>query len=460
MDQYDQDTLLQAHYETLSAFWESALEHTGYCAILLSAGQQRFFFHDDQGPAFRPNPLLVQWLAQEKISENSWFVFSQGAKPTLLFHQPDDFWHAATVAPHQLKDHLTLKVFSDLPALHVALDNHLKQIRESQQEIAQISEDAPPAAAGCVINPANVIHALHFQRACKTEYELAIMRDASLRGAKGHKAAQRAFSEGASEFAIHLAFLEATGMNEWQLPYGNIIAQNQHASLLHYQYQDREVGEHLNSLLIDAGANVDGYASDITRTYIGPRCYSQEAADLFSELLARMQTHQDALIDRVVPGANYVDLQAAMHQSLAAMLVDTGILKCGPEEAFTKELTVPFCPHGLGHLLGIQVHDVGGQQLDIDGHTQSPPEPYASLRLTRPLAQDMVITVEPGLYFIPMLLAKKQANGAPIDWSLVDLLSPFGGIRIEDNVRILPAGAGVENLTRDAFAKISASAAS
>ena len=460
MDQYDQDTLLQAHYATLSAFWESALEHTGYCAILLSAGQQRFFFHDDQGPAFRPNPLLVQWLAQEKISENSWFVFSQGAKPTLLFHQPDDFWHAATVAPHQLKDHLTLKVFSDLPALHVALDNHLKQIRESQQEIAQISEDAPPAAAGCVINPANVIHALHFQRACKTEYELAIMRDASLRGAKGHKAAQRAFSEGASEFAIHLAFLEATGMNEWQLPYGNIIAQNQHASLLHYQYQDREVGEHLNSLLIDAGANVDGYASDITRTYIGPRCYSQEAADLFSELLARMQTHQDALIDRVVPGANYVDLQAAMHQSLAAMLVDTGILKCGPEEAFTKELTVPFCPHGLGHLLGIQVHDVGGQQLDIDGHTQSPPEPYASLRLTRPLAQDMMITVEPGLYFIPMLLAKKQADGAPIDWSLVDLLSPFGGIRIEDNVRILPAGAGVENLTRDAFAKISASAAS
>ena len=143
-----------------------------------------------------------------------------------------------------------------------------------------------PAAAGCVINPANVIHALHFQRACKTEYELAIMRNASLRGAKGHKAAQRAFSEGASEFAIHLSFLEATGMNEWQLPYANIIAQNQHASLLHYQYQDREVGKHLNSLLIDAGANVDGYASDITRTYIGPRCYSQEAADLFSELLA------------------------------------------------------------------------------------------------------------------------------------------------------------------------------
>ena len=442
MDQYDRDTLLHAHYATLSAFWERVLERTGYCAILLSAGQQRFFFHDDQGPAFRPNPLLVQWLAQEKISENSWFVFSQGAKPILLFHQPDDFWHAATVAPHQLEDHLTLEIFSDLPALHAALGDHLQRIAGSEKEIVQISEDAPPTAANCVINPPNVIHALHFQRACKTEYELAIMRHASLRGAKGHNAAQRAFNEGASEFAIHLAFLKATGMNEWQLPYGNIIAQNQHASLLHYQYQDRDVGEHLNSLLIDAGANVDGYASDITRTYIGPRCYSQEAADLFSELLARMQTHQ-----------------AAMHRSLAEILVDTGILTCDPEEAFTSQLTVPFCPHGLGHLLGIQVHDVGGQQLDIDGHTQPPPEPYASLRLTRPLAQDMVITVEPGLYFIPMLLENKQVDGAPIDWSLVNLLTPFGGIRIEDNVRILPAGAGVENLTRDAFAKISEAAA-
>ena len=167
-----------------------------------------------------------------------------------------------------------------------------------------------------------------------------------------------------------------------------------------------------------------------------------------------MQTHQDALIYQVVPGANYVDLQAAMHQSLARILVDTGIIQCEPEEAFNSDLTVPFCPHGLGHLLGIQVHDVGGQQLDIDGQTNPPPEPYASLRLTRPLAEDMVITVEPGLYFIPMLLEKKQAEGAPIDWRLIERLIPFGGIRIEDNVRLLP-NAGVENLTRDAFANIS-----
>ena len=82
-----------------------------------------------------------------------------------------------------------------------------------------------------------------------------------------------------------------------------------------------------------------------------------------------------------------------------------------------------------------------------------PPAPYASLRLTRPLSENMVLTVEPGLYFIPMLLNEQRAAKAPINWALVDLLTPFGGIRIEDNIRLLPEAAGVENLTRDAFQK-------
>jgi Xaa-Pro dipeptidase len=166
-----------------------------------------------------------------------------------------------------------------------------------------------------------------------------------------------------------------------------------------------------------------------------------------------MQGHQDALIAQVEPGASYVELQSAMHRSLAQILADTKLITCSPEEAFDRQLTVPFCPHGLGHLLGIQVHDVGGQQLDIEGQIAPPPEPYASLRLTRPLAEDMVITVEPGLYFIPMLLAAKRAENAPINWLAIDSLTPFGGIRIEDNVRILTKGSGVENLTRDAFTR-------
>ena len=335
MTNTDQHTLLQAHYGTLQAFWENVLERTGYSAIVLSAGSQQFHFHDDQGPAFRPNPLMVQWIAKQHIGENAWLLFRQGTIPTLLFHQPDDFWHAPTQAPMHLQQHMDIRVFSGLEALTTNLEQLLTQHLGSQSKVAQISERDAPVTDRCELNPPNVIHALHFQRACKTEHELSLMRQASIQAARGHRAAQAAFAGGASEFGVHLAFLEASGMNEWQLPYGNIVAQNQHASLLHYQFQDREPAEKMNSMLIDAGANVDGYASDITRTYVGPNCYSAEAASLFADLLARMQDHQNNLISQVAPGANYVELQAAMHRSLANILVDAKLLECSVDEAIT-----------------------------------------------------------------------------------------------------------------------------
>ena len=105
-------------------------------------------------------------------------------------------------------------------------------------------------------------------------------------------------------------------------------------------------------------------------------------------------------------------------------------------------------PHGVGHLLGIQVHDVGGHQVDENGAKLPPPANSPSLRNTRIMAENMVFTVEPGLYFIPMILeAKRQSDHAAlVNWHLVQELYPCGGIRIEDNVRI--AGVGAENLTR------------
>ena len=105
-------------------------------------------------------------------------------------------------------------------------------------------------------------------------------------------------------------------------------------------------------------------------------------------------------------------------------------------------------PHGVGHLLGIQVHDVGGQQKDIAGGSSPPAEHSPALRNTRIMEENMVFTVEPGLYFIPLLLEaeRNQARGKFINWELVDALYPCGGIRVEDNVRVTEQG--VENLTR------------
>ena len=165
-----------------------------------------------------------------------------------------------------------------------------------------------------------------------------------------------------------------------------------------------------------------------------------------------MQVHQDKLIAAIAPKQSYIALQQLMHQQLADILVDTNILQCSAAEAFESHITEAFCPHGLGHLLGLQVHDVGGQQISATGELLPPPENYPSLRFTRPITQDMVLTVEPGVYFIPALLNNYQSKDQRFNWALIESLKCYGGIRIEDNVRVLARG--VENLTRDAFAAI------
>jgi Xaa-Pro dipeptidase len=111
-------------------------------------------------------------------------------------------------------------------------------------------------------------------------------------------------------------------------------------------------------------------------------------------------------------------------------------------------------PHGIGHLLGVQVHDVGGFMENESGGTIDPPSGHPFLRLTRVLEEDMVLTVEPGLYIIDLLLENLRGTPAEthVNWNTVDRLRPFGGVRIEDNVRVLADGN--ENLTRDAFADL------
>ncbi len=111
-----------------------------------------------------------------------------------------------------------------------------------------------------------------------------------------------------------------------------------------------------------------------------------------------------------------------------------------------------FLPHGIGHLLGLQVHDVGGLQRTGDGGEIARPEGHPYLRLTRPLQPGFVVTMEPGLYFIDQLLEQARADGRGrhINWRRLEPLRAYGGIRIEDDLAV--TASGCENLTRDAFA--------
>jgi Xaa-Pro dipeptidase len=150
---------------------------------------------------------------------------------------------------------------------------------------------------------------------------------------------------------------------------------------------------------------------------------------------------------------NYADLNAKMHQRIAQLLLESDIVRMSVEDMIATNLTFTFLPHGLGHLLGLQTHDVGGFLQSRQGEERPAPEQYPALRLTRDIENQQVFTIEPGLYFIPMLLKKlKQSpHQSQVNWPLIDALMPYGGIRIEDNVVIL--NDQPVNLTRLALAE-------
>ena len=161
------------------------------------------------------------------------------------------------------------------------------------------------------------------------------------------------------------------------------------------------------------------------------------------------------IVDKVRVDVDYSDLHVETHRLLAGVLVEAGLAKGDPDTLLATGVTAAFFPHGLGHLIGVQVHDVGGFMQDESGTIVDPPSGHPFLRLTRELKEDMVLTIEPGLYAIDLLL--ENLRGTPAEqhvlWDGVDWLRPFGCIRVEDDVRV--TANGCENLTRDAFAAVS-----
>ncbi|ALT75903.1 Xaa-Pro dipeptidase [Paucibacter sp. KCTC 42545] len=426
------------HLHQLQAQAEQALARCGFDALVIASGIEKYAFLDDRPYLFAPNPHFKHWLPLVN-HPHSWLLIRPGHKPRVVYYQPDDFWHVPPSDPAGEWTELVELVVIGQPdeaRAHLQVPGRLAIIGEADAALDGVTPN----------NPADLLNILHYQRANKTGYELEQMRAASRRAVPAHLAAKAAFLAGASELDIHRAYLAACGHTDRDLPYTNIVALNEHGAVLHYQYQEAQAPAESRALLIDAGAQVNGYASDITRTW--------SAGDaMFDALLARMEAAQLALVDEVRAGVDYRSIHLSTHAKVAGILQDLGVVKLSVAEQLAQGVTSTFFPHGIGHLIGLQVHDVGGFMADDSGTLSPKPEGHPYLRLTRTLTPGMVVTIEPGLYFIPTLLNKLKATpaAAAVDWNLVAHLSRFGGVRIEDDV-VCRADGAPENLTRDAFA--------
>ncbi len=363
-----------------------------------------------------------------------------GERPLLWYYQPEDYWYSPPSDPESWwADQVEVRVVS-------AADAWCAELPAARGRMAALG-DAPALQARFAaeqINPEPLLTRLHLERTRKTPYEIACMRKANQQAATAHVAAARAFREGQSEFDIHLRYLQACRQNDAALPYNSIVALGHHGAVLHYQQRQRSRPERSLSFLIDAGSTVNTYAADITRSHAAQ-------AGAFADLIAAMEAMQQGLAAEVRAGLDFKDLHLSAHLQIAHILSAAGIIKLAPEEAVASGLSSVFYPHGLGHFIGLQTHDVAGL-IDNAGEPIARPEGHPFLRLTRVLEAGNVVTIEPGLYFIGSLLEqwKQTADADAIDWGAVAGFAPYGGIRIEDNV-VVTANGG-DNLTRKAFA--------
>jgi Xaa-Pro dipeptidase len=430
----DLAALYSRHVERLQVETEKALADVGSDSLVLSSGTPFTYFADDRDAPFEPAPHFAHWCPLGGPHHLLHVV--PGKKPRLVRHAPEDYWYeqGGVTDPFWLGA-LDLEEAGSVEATWKALGR--------PANAAYIGSEADRAAeAGLDANPAGLTPRLDWVRSYKDEYEVRSLEEATALGARGHRAAREAFTAGASELEIHQAFVRAVGCTEAELPYTTIVALDEKGATLHYE-RKRSV-RNGKVLLLDAGAQVRRYACDITRTTAAavgdPR---------FAELVRRVGELEQDLVRAATPGRPYLDVHLDAHRGVARILAGLRLVRVSTEEALAKGYTHPFFPHGIGHHLGIQVHDVAGRQADPSGTPAPPPKEHPSLRNTRTIEAGHVFTIEPGIYFIPMLLRafRSGSDAAAFDWAAIDALTAFGGVRVEDNVVV--GGSGPRNLTRE-----------
>ena len=277
--------------------------------------------------------------------------------------------------------------------------------------------------------------ALATVRRPKDEVELERMRIAE-RATRAAFAAVLPFmragvSEREAQIELETAALRAGGDG---MAYDTIVGGGTNSGVLHFLPTARRfrTGE---LVLIDAGAEHRGYVSDITRTYpVGGKFSSEQ-----QELHALVRAAELASIERCAPGTEWRDVHLTAALVIAEGLASLGILRGAPESLVETGAVGLFFPHGVGHLVGLGVRDAGG----VLAERRDDPPPYPNLRIDLPLAPGMVVTVEPGVYFVPALLEdpeRRSRYADQVDWDRIEQMLEFGGIRIEDNVLITDGG--------------------
>lgn len=430
-----------SHFNRLREVYDRALGNHNFESLLVYSGEIKHRFQDDMPIPFFIN-LQFKAIVPLTTTPECWIIWRVAKKPILLLYQPETVWDAVVEIPDAFwSSYFEIVPIKNKEDAHPFIHNAKCPAFLGEHTELTRSWDVGPC------NPERLINELNWYRSYKTEYELYCINEANRISAKGHARARTAFFAGASEFEIALEFQNVCQQTEDQLSFPSTVAINQHASILHYWERDavRIPSADRNSFLIDAGATCNGYNADICRTY----AYRD---GLFADMISALDSIQQTLVSQLIVGSHYIDSANRTQHQLASLLKDFQLINLEPDTAVELGIIQYFFPHNVSHFLGLQVHDVGGNQADITGALIDPELPAYMMR--RPIEANQVLTVEPGIYFIESLMSSlaQSEHRKSVNWDRIAALMPFGGIRIEDNVLI--AATGPVNLTRRAFSEL------
>lgn len=284
--------------------------------------------------------------------------------------------------------------------------------------------------------------AMAYCRSVKSETELRKMRTSSELGSEAHIACMKAIKPGMMEYELKAVFeYENVKKGALHQPYNGIFASGKSSAILHYVENNRKIKDG-DLFLVDAGSEFEGYASDITRTYPANGMFTKTQSQIYDIVLQAL----NETIAGAMPGVKMEDLHLHAATVILQGLKSSGYLKGDVQDMMKQNIFALFFPHGLGHFLGLDTHDVGGY---LKGVAKIERPGLQFLRTRRTLDTGMVITIEPGIYFIPALLRPAFENKTQKEFLCINKLKDmmdFGGIRIEDNLVITKNG--TENLTK------------
>ncbi|OTB08534.1 hypothetical protein M426DRAFT_52209 [Hypoxylon sp. CI-4A] len=271
-------------------------------------------------------------------------------------------------------------------------------------------------------------------RVIKDGYEIALIKKANEISGAAHKAVLENVKKANNEYELEGVFIgKSISYGAKKQAYPSIVASGRAAATLHYVHNNKELaGKDL--LLLDAGAEWDCYASDITRTFPISGKFTEQSRAIY-EIVLQMQNETIATLKEGVP---WEDVHLLAHKIAIDGLLSLGILKGDRKEILEARTSTAFLPHGLGHYLGMDTHDTGGHP------NYSDPDPiFRYLRVRTKLPAGSVITVEPGIYFCEFIIKpflQDPKHSKFIDEKVLDKYWDVGGVRIEDNLLITKGG--------------------